>query len=52
MLGHWIGLGLLVHGRERLGERIRTHSPTRGGDAEVEVVASVFFDPEGARLQS
>jgi methylglutamate dehydrogenase subunit C len=52
MLGHWIGLGLLVRGRERLGERIRTHSPTRGGDAEVEVVTSVFFDPEGVRLQS
>jgi len=52
MLGHWIGLGLLVRGRERLGERIRTHSPTRGGDTEVEVSASVFFDPEGARLHS
>jgi glycine cleavage system aminomethyltransferase T len=52
MLGHWIGLGLLTRGRERLGERIRAHSPVRGGDAEVEVVASVFFDPQGARLQS
>jgi sarcosine oxidase subunit alpha len=52
MLGHWIGLGLLVRGRERLGERIRSHSPTRGGDTEVEVVTPVFFDPEGARLQS
>ena len=52
MLGHWIGLGLLVRGQERLGERIRAHSPIRGGDVDVEVVASVFFDPEGARLQS
>jgi sarcosine oxidase subunit alpha len=52
MLGHWIGLGLLVRGQERLGERIRAHSPTRGGDVDVEIVASVFFDPQGARLQS
>jgi sarcosine oxidase subunit alpha len=52
MLGHWIGLGLLVRGQERLGERIRAHSPVRGGDVDVEVVAPVFFDPQGARLQS
>jgi sarcosine oxidase subunit alpha len=52
MLGHWIGLGLLARGQERLGERIRAHSPTRGGDIDGEIVPSVFFDPEGARLQS
>jgi len=51
-LGHWIGLGLLVRGQERLGEHIRAHSPIRGGDVDVEVVASVFFDPQGAQLQS
>jgi methylglutamate dehydrogenase subunit C len=50
MLGHWIGLGLLARGRERLGERIRSHSPVRGGDAEVQVVSPVFYDPEGKRL--
>jgi sarcosine oxidase subunit alpha len=52
MLGHWIGLGLLARGQQRLGERMRAHSPIRGGDVDVEVVPSVFFDPEGARLQS
>jgi sarcosine oxidase subunit alpha len=52
MLGHWIGLGFLVRGQERLGERLRAHSPVRGGDVDVEVVAPVFFDPEGVRLQS
>jgi hypothetical protein len=31
---------------------MRAYSPVRGGDVEVEVVASIFFDPEGARLQS
>jgi sarcosine oxidase subunit alpha len=50
MLGFWIGLGLLARGPERLGERIRAHSPVRGGDTHVEVVSPVFFDPEGARL--
>jgi sarcosine oxidase subunit alpha len=50
ILGHWIGLGLLRRGPERLGERIRAHSPLRGGDAEVEVVSPVFFDPHGERL--
>jgi sarcosine oxidase subunit alpha len=50
MLGTWIGLGLLAQGTKRLGERIRAHSPVRGGDVEVEVVSPVFFDPEGTRL--
>jgi methylglutamate dehydrogenase subunit C len=50
MLGTWIGLGLLMQGAKRLGERILAHSPVRGGDVEVEVVSPVFFDPEGTRL--
>ncbi len=51
MLGHWIGLGLLTLGPQRVGERIRAHSPVRGGDVEVEVVSPVFFDPDSARLK-
>ncbi len=51
MLGHWIGLGLLTGGRERLGERIRTHDPVRAADVEVEVVSPIFFDPQGVRLR-
>jgi sarcosine oxidase subunit alpha len=50
MLGHWIGLGLLTRGPERIGERIRVHDPLRDGDLEAEVCSPVFFDPEGARL--
>jgi sarcosine oxidase subunit alpha len=50
MLGSWVGLGLLRRGPQRHGERLRAHSPVRGGDAEVEVVSPIFFDPEGARL--
>jgi hypothetical protein len=40
-----------MSGRHRLGERLRAHSPIRGGDVEVEVVSPVFFDPEGERLR-
>lgn len=50
MLGHWIGLGFLTQGPRRHGERLRAYSPVRGGDTEVEVVAPVFFDPNGERL--
>ncbi|MGQ3354412.1 MAG: glycine cleavage T C-terminal barrel domain-containing protein, partial [Phreatobacter sp.] len=49
-LGHWIGLGLLANGPQRLGEEIRAYDPVRGGDVVVEVVNPVFVDPEGARL--
>ncbi|MFC4308819.1 sarcosine oxidase subunit alpha family protein [Steroidobacter flavus] len=51
MLGHWIGLGLLARGQARVGERLRAYDPLRSGETEVEVVAPVFFDPEGARLK-
>ena len=51
MLGHWIGLGLLARGPHRCGEVIRAYDPLRAADAKVEVVAPVFFDPEGLRLR-
>jgi sarcosine oxidase subunit alpha len=50
MLNHWIGLGLLTRGPERIGEHIRLHDPLRDGDMDVEVCSPVFFDPEGSRL--
>ncbi len=51
ILGHWIGLGFLRRGRERIGERARAHSPLSGGDVEVEVTSPVFYDPDGKRLK-
>jgi sarcosine oxidase subunit alpha len=51
-LGHWIGLGLLTQGPNRIGEIIVAHDPVRGADVEVEVVHPVFVDPEGARLNA
>ena len=50
MLGHWIGLGVLTRGPQRIGERVRAYDPVRNGDVEVEVCSPVFFDPDGARL--
>lgn len=49
-LGHWIGLGLLSRGSQRLGERVRAVDLVRGTDIEVEICAPHFVDPEGARL--
>ena len=51
-LGHWIGLGLLARGPQRLGERIRAYDPVRSADVEVEIVSPVFVDPEGERLRA
>lgn len=51
-LNHWIGLGLLARGPERIGERIRAYDPIRSSDIEVEVVSPVFVDPEGVRLRA
>ncbi len=51
-LGHWIGLGLLSRGYQRLGERLRACDPLRGADVEVEVVSPVAVDPQNLRLHS
>ena len=50
-LGHPIALGLLLRGRERLGEVIHAHSPLTGQTVAVTVTAPVFIDPEGERLR-
>ncbi len=50
-LGHWIGLGLLRRGPERIGEIVRAHDPVRRGDIEVEICSPMFVDPEGERLR-
>ena len=51
-LGHWIGLGLLARGTQRIGELVRAYDPVRSGDVEVEVVSPVFVDPEGVRVRA
>jgi sarcosine oxidase subunit alpha len=50
-LGHWIGLGLLQRGPDRLGERVRAVDPVRNSNVEVEICAPCFIDPKGERLR-
>ena len=50
ILGHWIGLGVLKRGPERIGQRMRAYDPVRSGDVEVEICSPHFFDPQGGRL--
>jgi sarcosine oxidase subunit alpha len=50
MLGHWIGLGLLSRGAERIGETLRACDPLRRGELLVEVCHPVFYDSKGERL--
>jgi len=52
ILGHWIGLGLLSHGPERLGERVVAVDPLRDRRTELEVRDPVFVDPPGDRLRA
>jgi heterotetrameric sarcosine oxidase alpha subunit len=51
MLGHWIGLGLIARGPDRIGEVVRAYDPMRGRDTAVEICSPLFFDPEGSRLR-
>ena len=50
-LKHWIGLGFLRKGPERIGERIRCVDPLRGNFFDVEVCSPVFVDPKEERLR-
>ena len=50
-LGHWIGLGLLTRGPERMGARVRAVDPVRNNDVEVEICAPCFVDPQGERVR-
>lgn len=50
-VGSWIGLGLLVGGQARIGQRVRAYDPVRARDTEIEVCSSVFIDPTGEKLR-
>ena len=51
-LGHYIALGFLKNGSDRMGERMRLMSPLTGVDVEVEIVSAHFIDPDGDRLRA
>ena len=50
-IGHWIGLGFLARGPDRMGEIIRACDPIRVEEYLVEVVSPIFYDPEGEKLR-
>lgn len=50
-IGHWIGLGFLARGPERMGEILRACDPIRGEEYLVEVVSPIFYDPDGEKLR-
>jgi sarcosine oxidase subunit alpha len=47
-LGRSIALAMVAGGRARLGQTL--YVPMPGGEIPVQVVAPVFYDPEGTRL--
>jgi sarcosine oxidase subunit alpha len=50
-LRHWIGLGLLARGPERISEHVRAVDPVRDNEVEVEICAPCFVDPQGERFR-
>ncbi|SFD47497.1 sarcosine oxidase subunit alpha [Sulfitobacter brevis] len=50
-VGTFIGLGFVQRGPERYGEAMRMVDHLRGLEAEVEICAPVFVDPEGGRTR-
>lgn len=50
-LNHWIGLGFLKGGLERVGERLVAADPLRGESIEVEVCTPTFVDLGEERLR-
>ena len=50
-LGHFLGLGFLKNGPNRIGETIRMVDHLRGIETLCEVIHPVAFDPEGGRTR-
>ena len=50
-LGHYIGLGFIVKGNERIGEVVRAVNLLKNEDVLVELVSPHFVDPEGHKLR-
>jgi sarcosine oxidase subunit alpha len=51
-LGHFMGLGFLRNGPNRIGEHVKMVDHLRGVEAVCEVIDPVAFDPEGGRLRA
>jgi sarcosine oxidase subunit alpha len=51
-LQHWIGIGFLLRGPERMGERVSMVDLIRDSIVDIEVCSPVFIDPKGERLRA
>ena len=51
MLGHYIGLGFIRRGHERVGDIVRAWDGLRGADVRVRISSPHFHDPKGERLR-
>ncbi len=51
MLGHYIGLGFIRRGHERVGDIVRAWDGLRGADVQVRITSPHFHDPKGERLR-
>ncbi len=47
----WVGLALLVDGRQRIGERLIATSPIHDELTEIEIVSPHHLDPENVRVR-
>ena len=50
-LGHFIGLGFLADGPNRVGEVVKMVDHVRKVETTVEICSPVFHDPEGEKLR-
>jgi methylglutamate dehydrogenase subunit C len=50
-LDHWVGLGFIVGGAERIGQTVTMVDFMRDAFIDVELCAPVFVDPKGERLR-
>ena len=51
-MGHYIALGYLKDGANRIGEKMRAVNLLAATDTEIEIVSPHFIDPEGERLRA
>jgi sarcosine oxidase subunit alpha len=49
--GHYLGLGVIKRGIERIGQRVRAYDPVRNSDVEVEIGPACTYDPSGDRAR-
>jgi len=52
ILGHSIGLGFIIRGNLRLGEKVLAVNLLKDKKVEVEIVSPHFIDPEGVKLRA